>query len=47
MRGLILLIIIPVTSITSWILGVPTRRRIKRTLGIEVQSESELTSLCR
>jgi len=33
------------TAITSWILGMRMRRRIKRALGVDVQSESELTSI--
>ncbi|HSY93495.1 MAG TPA: hypothetical protein VK812_19190 [Candidatus Binatus sp.] len=36
---------IAVTAITSWILGVRMRRRIKRTLGITPTNEMELTSL--
>jgi len=39
------LIVIAVTTITSWILGVRMRRRIKRTLGITPTNEMELTSL--
>ena len=44
-KTLIALIVIGVTTITSWILGVRMRRRIKRTLGIEATNEMELTSL--
>lgn len=44
-KTLIALIVIAVTTITSWILGVRMRRRIKRTLGIEATNEMELTSL--
>ena len=44
-KTLIALIVIAVTTITSWILGVRMRRRIKRTLGIEAKNEMELTSL--
>jgi hypothetical protein len=44
-KTLIALIVITVTTITSWILGVRMRRRIKRTLGIEAKNEMELTSL--
>jgi hypothetical protein len=39
------LVVIAVTTITSWILGVRMRRRIKRTLGITPTNEMELTSL--
>jgi len=42
---LIMLIVIAVTAITSWLLGVRMRRRIKKTLGIQVTNEMELTSL--
>jgi hypothetical protein len=34
-----------VATITSWILGVRMRRRIKRALGVEVKNDIELTSL--
>lgn len=44
-KTLAMLVVIAVTAITSWILGVRMRRRIKRTLGIEVTNEMELTSL--
>ena len=33
------------TLITSWILGVRMRRRIRRAIGTNIQSEAELTSL--
>jgi hypothetical protein len=39
------LVVIAVTTITSWILGVRMRRRIKRTLGVTPTNEMELTSL--
>ena len=39
------LVVITVTTITSWILGVRMRRRIKRALGITPTNEMELTSL--
>jgi hypothetical protein len=42
---LIGLAVIVVATITSWILGVRMRRRIKRALGVEVKNEMELTSL--
>ncbi len=48
MRGapnLVWIIIAIVAAITSWILGMRMRRRIKRALGVDVQSESELTSI--
>ena len=44
-KDLILLIVIAVTTITSCILGVRMRRRIKKSLGIQVTNEMELTSL--
>jgi hypothetical protein len=46
-RGKILVgvVTIVVAAISSWILGVRMRRRIKRALGIEVKNEMELTSL--
>lgn len=44
-KALVSLVIIAVTAITSWILGVRMRRRIKRTLGITPTNEMELTSL--
>jgi hypothetical protein len=34
-----------VTGVAGWILAVRMRRRIKRTLGINPESEAELTSL--
>jgi len=39
------LVVIAVTTIASWILGVRMRRRIKRALGITPGNEMELTSL--
>jgi hypothetical protein len=42
---LVALTIILVTVISAWILGIRMRRRIKRTLGKNVQNEMELTSL--
>jgi hypothetical protein len=39
------LVVIVVSTITSWILGVRMRRRIKKTLGITPANEMELTSL--
>ena len=44
-KGIIALITIVVTVITSWILGVRMRRRIRKALGVEVRNEMELTSL--
>lgn len=44
-QALIAVIVIAVTTITSWIVGVRMRRRIKKTLGIQVTNEMELTSL--
>ena len=45
LNGLIALIVILVTSVSAWILGIRMRRRIKRALGREVNNEMELTSL--
>ena len=45
MKGLIGLTIILVTAISTWILGVRMRRRIKRALGRSVDNEMKLTSL--
>ena len=42
---LIALIAILVSAVTSWVLGVRMRRRIKQTLGVDVKSDLELTSL--
>jgi hypothetical protein len=42
---LIALTVILVTSVWAWILGIRMRRRIRRALGKNVESESELTSL--
>ena len=44
-KTVVALVMIAVTAITSWILGLRMRRRIKRTLGVEVRNEMELTSL--
>jgi len=44
-KGIIALITIVVTVITSWILSVRMRRRIRKALGVEVRNEMELTSL--
>ncbi len=44
-KAVVALVVIAVTAITSWILGVRMRRRIKRTLGIRPTNEMELTSL--
>lgn len=45
LRTVVALVIIAVTTITSWILGVRMKRRIRKALGIEVKNEMELTSL--
>ena len=42
---LVTLTIVLVTAISTWILGVRMRRRIKRALGKPVRNEAELTSL--
>jgi len=44
-KTLITLIVIFVSAVTSWVLGVRMRRRIKQTLGVDVKSDLELTSL--
>jgi hypothetical protein len=40
-----LIVIIIVTAISTWILGLRMRRRIKRALGKDVENEMELDSL--
>ena len=45
MKGLIALAVILITVLSTWILGVRMRRRIKRALGQSVNNEMELTSL--
>ena len=44
-QGVIALTTIAVITVTSWILGMRMRRRIRRSLGIGVNNEMELTSL--
>lgn len=44
-KGIIALVILLITSVGSWILGIRMRRRIKRALGRDVANEAELTSL--
>jgi hypothetical protein len=44
-KAIVGLLVIALTAITSWVLGVRMRRRIKKTLGTEVRNEMELTSL--
>ena len=44
-QGVIALTTIAVITVTSWILGVRMRRRIKKSLNIAVNNEIELTSL--
>jgi len=44
-RIVTLVVLILVTGISSWIGAVRMRRRIKRALGKDVQSEAEMTSL--
>lgn len=39
------LVVIAFTAMSAWILGMRMRRRIRRALGINVENESELTSL--
>jgi hypothetical protein len=38
-------IVVVLTAFTTWIMGVHLRRRIKKSLGIKVTNEMELTSL--
>ena len=45
LRVLFTLIVILVMAISTWILGIRMRRRIKRALGTDVQNDVELTSL--
>ena len=45
LRVLYTLTVILVVVISTWILGIRMRRRIKRALGTDVQNEMELTSL--
>jgi len=45
MRLSITLVIILITAISAWVLGLRMRHRIKRALGINVDNEMELTSL--
>lgn len=45
LRVLYTLTVILVVAISTWILGIRMRRRIKRALGTDVQNEMELTSL--
>jgi hypothetical protein len=45
LRVLFTLIVILVMAISTWILGIRMRRRIKRALGADVQNDVELTSL--
>jgi hypothetical protein len=42
---IISIVVIIFTLITSWILGLRMRQRIWRSLGVNVDSEAELTSL--
>jgi hypothetical protein len=44
-KTVVALVMVAVTAITSWMLGVRMRRRIKRTLGIRARNEMELTSI--
>ena len=45
MKLLAYLAIVAVAAISTWIIGLRMKRRIKQALGIEVQNEIELTSL--
>jgi hypothetical protein len=44
-RLLAYLVIGTVAAISSWIIGLRMKRRIKKALGIEIENEVELTSL--
>ncbi len=44
-KAIVGLVVVAFTVISAWILGIRMRRRIRRALGINVESESELTSL--
>ncbi len=44
-KAIVGLVVIAFTAISAWILGMRMRRRIRRALGINVENESELTSL--
>ncbi len=44
-KAIVGLVVIAVTTISAWMLGMRMRRRIRRVLGINVENESELTSL--
>lgn len=44
-KTFIVLATMVVSAITTWILGVRMRRRIKNILGVQVTNEMELTSL--
>ena len=44
-KTVILLVTMVVAAITTWIMGVRMRRRIRKALGIQVTNEMELTSL--
>lgn len=44
-KAIVGLVVIPFMVISAWVLGMRMRRRIRRVLGIDVESESELTSL--
>ncbi|HEX4488818.1 MAG TPA: hypothetical protein VH088_21255 [Terriglobales bacterium] len=45
LTSLIYLVMLITSLVGAWILGVRMRRRIKRALGKDVDSEMELTSL--
>ena len=44
-KAIVSLVVIAFTVISSWILGMRMRHRIKRALEIHVENELELTSL--
>jgi len=45
MKGIVALTVIIVTSLWAWVLRVRMRRRVRRTLGKDVENEVELTSI--
>jgi len=45
MKLLAYLAIVAVAAISTWMIGLRMKRRIKQALGIEVENEIELTSL--
>jgi len=44
-KWIVQLVLIAFAVLSSWILGIRMRHRIKRALGINIENEAELTSL--